>query len=126
MNARPRSYRVDSLFPNLTVLFLGVGCALTLCIAATQGKKCLTAVILGSIASLSLVVFRKNVKQLFTLVAVFAIPIRLDFHLIFKATEYSQLKGLPVSLFDIAFAVLFLMWVRRLMLRRAMDHLILT
>jgi O-antigen ligase len=102
----------------LLIIILGLLTGIALVIAGTEGKKWLIAVTLAMILFYSLFVSTKNFRQLFLWLAVFAIPIRLDFHLIIKATPYSQLKGLPISLFDMVFTLLFFYWILQLLLRR--------
>ena len=101
----------------IIVAILGICSGAILVTSAAYGKKWLVAVSLGLISLFSLFAITRNLKYFFTLLAVFFIPIRLDFHLIFKTTPYVQLKGLPLTMFDIAFALLIVYWIFQLLSR---------
>ena len=118
MNGTVKSVAGWKSSKNLITVLLGIISGIVLIIAASEDKKWLAAVALGLISLFSLFVVTRNIRQFFVLVAVFALPIRLDFHPIFKVTNFAQLKGLPITLFDVAFALLFIYWVLQLLVRR--------
>lgn len=107
----------------ITAALLGVASGLVLFIAATQGNKWLLAASMGLISSFSLFVLTRNFRFFFILLATFFLSLRLDFHLIFKVTDYAQLRGLPVTMFDIAFVLLFAYWILQLLRRQETLHL---
>jgi O-antigen ligase len=86
--------------------------------AASLGLKWVVAVTLGIVGLFALPLFAGKLKPVLLLTAVFLLPVRLNFHPIFKETYYVQLKGLPISLFDLVFAFLFIHWVLQLLLGR--------
>lgn len=118
MNGTVKSVAGWKSSKNLITVLLGIISGIVLIIAASEDKKWFAAAALGLISLFSLFVVTRNFRQFFVLLAVFALPIRLDFHPIFKVTNFAQLKGLPITLFDVAFALLFVYWVLQLLVRR--------
>lgn len=105
-------------YSNSVSILLGVLSGAALVIMAPQGGKWFAAVILGLISFYSLfTIIIKYFKITFLFIAVFFISIRLDFQLFFKDTGYQQLTGLPVSMFDLAFILLLINWIYRLIRR---------
>ena len=89
-----------------------------LVIAGSRGTKWLVAAVFAAIFFYGLLIATRNFKQFFLALAVFALPIRLNVHLIYKMTSYSQHRGLAIGLFDIFFISLFLYWLLQLLLRQ--------
>ncbi len=118
MNGAVKSVAGWKSSKKLITVLLGIIAGIILIIAAGEEKKWFVAVALGLVFFFSLFVITRNFRLFFVLVAVFALPIRLDFYPIFKATNFSQLKGLPITLFDVVFALLFIYWVLQLLVRR--------
>jgi O-antigen ligase len=82
--------------------------AITIIAFAPLGKKWLFASILGLIGIFGSFVIQKIVKHLLLFLAVFLIPLRIDFYLFFKPTDYilTGYPGFPITAFDIVFFVL--------------------
>jgi O-antigen ligase len=116
MRSQVESNNARSLSPDIMVIVVGVLTAVILFIAAIQGKKWLMAASLGMISAFTVLLVTRNIKQALIILAVFALPIKLNYHLVFKVTPYSQLSGLPISLFDLVFAVLIVIWIYQIML----------
>lgn len=110
MDQRPAGYLLASVF--------GVITGIILCISGIMGLKWLIAAVLGVTGFFALFAFTKEYRYSFLLLAILALPFRLDFHLIFKETPFAQLKGLPVTLFDVIVTILFVYWIIQLMLRK--------
>ena len=117
MNINTKTESSNQSFFLLTVI-LGLLTAMGLVIAGQRGTKWLVAAVFGIIFFYGLLIATRNFKQFFLALAVFCLPIRLNFHLIYKASNYSQHKGLAVGLFDIFFISLFLYWLLQLLLKQ--------
>ena len=117
MNINTKPDSTNQSFFILTVI-LGLLTAMGLVIAGSRGTKWLVAVIFAITFFYGLLIVTRNFRQFFLALAVFCLPIRLNVHLIYKMTIYSQHKGLAISLFDIIFVSLFLYWLLQLLLRR--------
>ncbi len=105
-------------FSYLICLILGSLTAFGLVISGMKGAKWFAATLLGLIIFYSLFVTARNFTRLFMWLAVFALSFRLNVHLIYKETQYSQIKGFGIGLFDIALVALVFYWILQLMLRR--------
>ena len=86
--------------------------------SGVMGLKCLAAAILGLTGFYVFFALTREYRLCFLLLAILAFPFRLDFHLIFKETPFAQVKGLPITLFDVIVAILLVYWVVQLMLRQ--------
>lgn len=97
----------------LIIFLMGAVTAVSIFIAAYQGRKWLLAISMAIIGLYMAFALSKNVKHLILVIAVFLIPLRLDFYIIFKKTYYIQTgySGLPITAFDIIFVVLFFHFV---------------
>ena len=58
-------------------------------------------------------VFYKYIQDIFIILAVFLIPLRIDFYVIYKSSYFIQTgyPGLPITAFDIIFIIIFLHYV---------------
>ena len=117
MNTNIKPESSNQSFFLLTVI-LGLLTAWGLVIAGSRGTKWLVAAIAAIIFFYGLLIVTRNFKQFFLALSVFCLPIRLNVHLIYKMTPYSQQKGLAIGLFDIFFMSLFLYWLLQLLLRQ--------
>jgi hypothetical protein len=117
MNINTKPDSSNQSFFILTII-LGLLTAMGLVMAGSRGTKWLVAVIFAIIFFYGLLIATRNFKQFFLALSVFCLPIRLNVHLIYKMTNYSQQKGLAVSLFDFIFVCLFLYWIFQLLLRQ--------
>lgn len=114
-NTKPESSN-QSFF--LLTAILGLLTAMGLVVAGQRGTKWLAAVFFAIIFFYGLLIATRNFKQFFLALSVFCLPIRLNVHLIYKMTPYTQQKGLAISLFDIIFVALLLYWLFQLLLRK--------
>lgn len=105
-------------YSTIIAITLGVISAMTMIMAASHGKKWLAAVALGIVSFYAVVTVTQNFKTLLIFMSSFFIPLRLDFHIIFKESDISQLQGLPITTFDIAFFLLFAYWIFQVLLRK--------
>ena len=87
--------------------------AISLFAAGSQSKKWLVASGMGIIGIFISFVLYKDMKHLFLVLAVFLIPLRIDFYINFKKSYFalSGYPGLPVTAFDIVFLGLFLFFL---------------
>lgn len=106
----------------LITIVMGISTGVALVISGSEEKKWLIATVLGIIFFYSLFITNRNFGKIFFWFAVLAIPINLNFHLIFKPTPYWQVRSLSVTLFDIIFAALFFYWILQLLLKRQKFH----
>ncbi len=104
---------------SLLAAFLGISSGLVLFIAGSYETKWLLACIMGIVFFFSILVITRDLKFFFTLFAAFSLPIRLDFHIIIRETNYAQLKGLPITIFDMALFVLFFYWVFQILQKKS-------
>ena len=95
------------------VLFGGALIAISIFIAGSLGKKWLAAIGMGIIGIFVSFVLYKDMKHLFLALAVFLIPLRIDFYINFKQSDFalSGYPGLPITAFDIVFFGLFLFFL---------------
>ncbi len=103
----------------LLAAFLGISSGIVLFVAGSYETKWLLACIMGIVFFFSALVITRDLKFLFTLFAAFSLPVRLDFHLIIRETNYAQLKGLPITIFDLVVFVLFFYWVYQIVQKKA-------
>lgn len=83
-------------------------------VGSIQGKKWLAAVCLGVIVVVLCLILQKFLRPLFLAGAVFLIPVRIDFYLIYKPTAFiptAASPGFPVTLFDIVLLILVGYWL---------------
>ncbi len=106
--------RRTALPSNIVTVLLGVLSGVAIVVSAFHGRKWLAASAMGVISFFSFFVVIREYKRCLLFLTVFFIPIRLDFFLIYKVTNYAQLTGLPVTIFDVFFVVLLGMWLFQL------------
>ena len=121
MSKKIKSESINQSF-FLLIIILGLLTGIALVLAGIEGKKWLAAISLAIIFFYSLFFTTSKFRLFFLWLTVFSLPIRLNFHLIYTDTPYSQLKGLPVSLFDIVFTCLFTYWILQLLLKQRKIH----
>jgi putative inorganic carbon (hco3(-)) transporter len=100
---------------NLLVILIAATAGFAIVHTAVLGNKWMVATAVGLMALFSFLAITRNYRRFLHLCLVGTLPIRLDFHLIFKETPVAQLKGLPVTLFDLVFVALFVDWLVRLL-----------
>lgn len=102
---------------NLVVVLFCVAVGSAIFVTASQGLKWSMAGMLAMVGFFGLFIVRTKYRLLLLLSAAFVLHVRLDFHLIFKESVYTQLNGLPVTIFDVVFMVLFAYWIFQSMLQ---------
>jgi len=112
-----RLSRYQYLPRNICVLVLGGTAAIAFIGAAARGVKWMAAYMLGIAGFFSLFVITRKFRLYLLLLSVLALPIHFNFNIIFKETETFHIRGLPISLFDIILAILFVYWIVQLMLK---------
>jgi O-antigen ligase len=92
------------------IILIGILVSLSFLVAASQGKKWLIAMSMGIIGIFMSFILHKDIKHLFLILAVFLIPIRIDFYIGFKRSDFIQTgyPGLPVTAFDLLLVGLFI------------------
>jgi O-antigen ligase len=117
MNTNTKPESSNQSFFLLTVI-LGLLTAMGLVMAGSRGTKWLVAVFFAIMFFYGLLIVTRNFKQFFLALAVFCLPIRLNVHLIYKMTPYSQHRGMAIGLFDVILISLILYWLLQLLLRQ--------
>lgn len=94
-------------------VFLGILVASGVIFASSLEKKWFAVILLGIMAVFACFILQRYLRVLMLAAAVFVIPLRIDFYLIFKQPYFlsSVYPGLPVNSFDILFGMMLLAWL---------------
>lgn len=115
MESHNRNHEVKtSKFALLTALLGTLTASVFIATLYIGDKKWIVAVISGLTAAFASLALIGKLKKLIFLSAIFALSIRLDVFIYRKETDYTQLHGLPITLFDILFLFLLLEWLLRI------------
>lgn len=90
-------------------ILLSIVVATALMFSAMQEKKWLVASILVITGIFTSFVIQKKLRSFLLFLIVFIVPLRIDFYLLYKPTDFVQssgLVGLPVTIFDVVLIIL--------------------
>ena len=116
----------ELVFSSILVLSGVVIGAVTLVLSASLGFKGFITALLcfTAVAILCTFVCTTHYNLFFLSMATLSLPLGLDFHILYKDTPYVQLRGLPVTLFDLFFLLLLMYWFLQIISRKATVRIV--